>query len=54
MTVVPESFGNLGALLTLNLTDCTKLKTLPASISQLDEASRKRVEAILRGALTAM
>ena len=49
--------GNLGALLTLNLTDCTKLKALPASISQLtqlDEASRKRVEAILRGAFTAM
>jgi hypothetical protein len=38
----------------LDLSDCEKLKTLPASMSQLtrlDERSRKPVEALLRGAL---
>ena len=57
LTALPESVGNLGALHTLDLSGCRMLKTLPASItqlSQLDEASRERVEAILRGALTAL
>jgi hypothetical protein len=50
LTALPESVGNLVALQTLNLIGCKELKTLPASITQLtqlDEASRKRVEAIL-------
>jgi hypothetical protein len=49
--------GNLGALLTLDLRGCEQPKTLPASISQLkqlDGRSRKLVEAILRGAPTAL
>jgi Leucine-rich repeat (LRR) protein len=57
LTALPESVGNLGALQTLDLSNCWKLKTLSASISkltQLDEASRKRVEAMLHGALTAV
>jgi Leucine-rich repeat (LRR) protein len=57
LKTLPESVGNLGALRTLKLYDCTKLKSLPASVSQLtqlDEASRKQVEAILRGALAAL
>ena len=57
LTALPESVGNLGALQTLNLSSCPKLKTLPATISQLkqlDEASRGHVEAILRGAPTAL
>jgi hypothetical protein len=57
LTALPESVGNLGALLTLDLTGCYNLKTLPASIlqlTQLDEDSRKQVEAILRGALAAL
>ena len=57
LTALPESVGNLGALHTLVLSGCEKLKTLPASISlltQLDKHSRKHVEAILRGALTAV
>ncbi len=48
LTALPESVGKLGALHTLNLEYCTKLTALPASISQLtqlDEASRKHVEA---------
>ena len=56
LAALPESVGNLGALRTLGLTCCFKLKTLPATISQLtqlDKASRFYVEAILRGALTA-
>ena len=57
LTALPESVGNLGALQTLHLFRCKNLKLLPASISQLtqlDEASRKSVEAILRGAPTAL
>ena len=57
LTTLPESVGNLGALHTLDLSGCFYLKTLPASVSQLtqlDEASRKQVEAILAGALTAL
>jgi hypothetical protein len=56
LTALPESVGNLSALQMLDLSYCRKLKTLPASIlqlTQLDEASRKHVEAIVRGALTA-
>jgi hypothetical protein len=57
LTALPESVGNLGALHMLCLAGCRRLKTLPASISQLlqlDEASRKQVKAILRGAPTAL
>ena len=57
LTALPESVGDLGALQTLDLTGCTNLRTLPASISlltQLDEASREQVEAILRGAPTTL
>jgi hypothetical protein len=56
LAALPESVGNLGALRTLDLIRCFNLKSLPASISQLtqlDETSRKHVEAILRGAPTA-
>jgi Leucine-rich repeat (LRR) protein len=57
LAALPESVGNLGALHTLDLSSCFNLKTLPASISQLsqlDEASREQVAALLRGALTAL
>ena len=57
LAALPESVGNLGALRTLGLKYCHKLKSLPASVSQLTqlyEASREQVEAILRGALTAL
>ncbi len=60
LTALPESVGNLGKLQTLKLTGdkCDKkLKTLPASVSQLtqlDEDSRQEVEAMLAGALAAM
>jgi hypothetical protein len=57
LKALPESIGNLGALQSLGLSGCDKLKTLPASISQLtqlDEASHKRVEAILHSALIAL
>ncbi len=57
LTALPESVGNLGALQTLNLRSCYELEMLPVSISlltQLDEASRKEVTAILAGALAAM
>ncbi len=57
LTALPESVGDLGALQTLDLTGCTNLRTLPASISQLtqlDEASRARVEARLLGAPTTL
>jgi hypothetical protein len=57
LTALPESVGNLGALHTLGLSECSKLKTLPATISQLtqlDFDSREEVEAILRGAPTAL
>ena len=57
LAALPESVGNVGTLHMLWLKDSDNLKALPASISQLtqlDEASRERVEAILRGALTAL
>jgi Leucine-rich repeat (LRR) protein len=57
LTALPESVGNLGALHTLDLAGCDKLTSLPASISQLtqlDETSRDHVEAVLRGAPTAV
>ncbi len=56
LTALPESVGNLGALQTLDLTDCKRLTALPASVlqlTQLDEDCREEVKAILRGAPTA-
>ena len=55
LTALPESVGDLGALHILDLTGCERLAALPRSISkltQLDEASCKRVEAILLAHIT--
>jgi hypothetical protein len=57
LTALPKSVGDLGALQTLDLSGCTNLRTLPTSIlqlTQLDEDSRERVEARLRGAPTTL
>ena len=41
LAALPDNFGGLTSLIVLNLTGCTSLRSLPASISQLGPSFRK-------------